>query len=306
MKIINVCAILVMVFFISACIPGGVPVIKIEDIRKGTMAVAVEFIENSPRAEVYQKSNVPITIQLSNKGAFDIVRGSYSMKFFPGSMMLFKERGPGEPVGGNFEKLLGKSSANIGGGEGFIYETAESLELPSSTPLTEKLILNLCYPYRTIASATEVCIDTTLGEALGGATICTPRKVSLSGGQGGPIALDSVEIEMEPMGDDMVKPHVKLSISKSGEASIVHSEDATFFCEGRSDFRINDVTLSAKLGVRDLDCGSVRLSEDKATVRCTLERGLEKERGVYETVVEVTMNYGVNEIIRKDILIKQI
>jgi len=173
------------------------------DIHKGVKGLTMEFVKGQPASTIWEGTGFPITLQLKNEGAYNIQRG---MLAITGNLYFTTDP--------NLQfSLEGKSEFNPEGE--FSFEKFDATTLLVDGDKTDSFFVMACYPYKTYASAT-ICINPRIIEEEKRTEECSIGTVSLSGGQGAPVSVTSVEEEMIPIGDGLFRLNIKINIANNG------------------------------------------------------------------------------------------
>jgi hypothetical protein len=199
--------------FFSGCNNGPVPL----NIYTGTQGVTAKLMENNPPREVYENSDIMLMAEIWNKGAY--TPGSERNKLIYVSINvddvylklndgenknnLFKYylhgKQEGWPIGEKTIQPIGKLHVN---------DIPGTRESPST-----KIEVNVCYPYKTFFSET-ICVDKDI-YTLEKNPICRNQKTYSYGGQGAPVIISRVEVDMVPVGTVQGSAQVSQPITDS-------------------------------------------------------------------------------------------
>jgi len=238
-------------------------------IYEGNDGLVVQFVKDVPPNRVY--SGEPLTI------AFDVLnRGASSVGGLSGNSAYLYISGadPNIVNFGESVKLLevpGKSEVlGDGGYTTASFDTSGIVDLPQGTDSYKpKFIGTVCYSYETNANPV-VCLDANPFSAYAGEKACKVTDVSLSGGQGAPVAVTQVE-QMPMKGVTQLKIHVRnvgkgKVISSSKLSTCTKSESQDYNVINRIDSY--DVSVG---GNAPLLCSptEVRLVNNEGIIICT-------------------------------------
>lgn len=213
----------VFVFLIAIIIPLTAASCSLSSLNKGSTKVkegeyhvgnqglVINFLRNSPPSKMYEQTDFKIALELRNKGTCDVgpssefgCRGLVKVEGFDPTII----RGLGtygqwaeSPYTDYFTKEIpdmpGKSVYNTEGsyntvtfptsGESLFGELPEGLDKYPAT-----ILATACYTYLTEATPI-VCVDPDPFGIQIEDKVCTIRDVTLSGGQGAPVAVTKVE-----------------------------------------------------------------------------------------------------------------
>ena len=296
---------LIIFVFLIGCtgiIPGkNRQNIQLPDIREGTKAIELVYLNNLPPSELFEKQLFEIGIELTNLGATDIQNGIYNIAVNEQFVTLLDEKM-------NRFNIKGKSIyAPLGDKERIILK-ARSTQLGGQiTKQSTTIIANVCYNYLTQASIIT-CMDT---QPLKKETkVCQIQTENPRGGQGGPVGIISVETKIMPHENpELVKPTYIIEIQNLGEGQIIESNLVYDACTGRSIGKENYdiVTINAMLSNDILNCQpqQIKLKSKENKIFCELSRGLNKNRGNYQTPLLVELDYGYMQTLPKTITINK-
>ena len=168
---------------------GGV----IEEIYRGNEGLRMDFMQDAPPREIYDEGTLNMIVELENRGTYDL-SGSNCMLHLSGyDNTIIRTLDPDQFCGDYFE---GKSTFNPEGGYSTVEFTSDYIKLPQGTDVYEpNFLVSACYRYKTIANP-EVCIDPSLYSLSAIQKACLVRDVSVGGGQGAPVAVTRVDVDM--------------------------------------------------------------------------------------------------------------
>ena len=295
---------LILALFLTSCGIMGQKKeqIKVPDIHEGTKGVVLSFLPNAPPAELYEEKLFKIMINVQNAGAVDIKNGMLVIGIEEQQVSL-------ESASDARFDLDGKSIFNPEGSKTIKEFKAKSkLLIPGIEAYDTAVTATACYPYKTEATAL-VCIDTDLAGMVK-TKPCKTQKISLSGGQGAPIAITSVEPKMMTHDDpEKIQPEFVIKIQNQGTGQAMTREKVFDACTGKALGKDawNRLQLRAQLSDIPLTCRpeTVRLTED-TTVICTLDAGIDKAQGTYTAPLSIELDYGYLDRAVKKINIKKL
>lgn len=171
----------------------------------GSEGVSIDFLNNMPPRDVFEKSITNVMLEVWNKGAYTIPDDEIviNLRFDP----VYFKRDDSDPnylltsnPQGTLNSLSGKSE-QWPEGEKFRLPLArlEVQEIPGTreTPTTN-IEISTCYSYKTFFSE-MICLDTDIYE-VDQNPICRNRGRYTYSNQGAPIAINKIEVDMLPMG----------------------------------------------------------------------------------------------------------
>lgn len=243
-KVLLKITILFLVFVIGCT--GSYPITGV-DIYRGTDGLTLEFIEDTPPDEVFEKTIIPLGIILKNEGAYDITDGYITFSLEEDYMLLDKTSTRTSKRGRkdyderfdwiDDERILweagkpqikfslnGKSVENAEGEQEIMTLKSEVRALEELSQIHESSILaTACYDYKTQLAA-NVCVDTDIYNLKGVVKPCEVRDLSFSS-QGAPVAVTRIETEIMPMDiPNMVRPQFLIHIQNKGDGLVIKKE----------------------------------------------------------------------------------
>ena len=165
-----------------------------------------------------------------------------------------------------------------------------------------------CYEYESSLQE-EICIETDSPEDFITEKACETKDIS-SSGQGGPLVIDQVEVDMRPDDDRTIIPYLTIHLSNQGNGEVVGVASLNEICSGygaaASDSQETLVYIDGTLSGRSLDCvGPVLLEQGKGEARCTIPEGIPRNFATYAGSLELHVSYGYTATESRDILIKK-
>jgi hypothetical protein len=171
--------------------------------------------------------------------------------------------------------------------------------------LNQKFLISACYDYETIANPI-VCIDPGLYKVRSFAEACTVGPVSGGGGQGAPVAVSSVDVDMA--GENTVA--FKIYVSNVGGGTVLRN-GLNLVGEGAhscpydlkfDDYNVvnYDVTMSGGSMIKCSPAGETRLVSGRGTIACTFSVSGDS---AYTTPLRIKLRYGYTSSITKSVTI---
>jgi len=304
-KKLIIALLLVLILIFTSCDrlkrPGEPEERPPEEIYTGTRGLVMNFVRDLPPAKIYDTTTLALIAELRNKGTSDITNCMLHLSGFDDSIVRIQRKE--QPCG----ELDGKSPLNPEGGFNTAEFTASTIELPEGTDSYKpKFVLTACYDYETIANPV-VCIDPNLYSIQAVEQACTVQDVSMMGGQGAPVSVSRVDVDM--MKEKVLfKIHVTNSaggrVFRTGLSKRGFGAHTCPFNLEYDDLNIVDYNIDMRGGSL-IKCSPqlnnaprVRLVENKATIFCTFDI-----RGDYAftTPLNIRLGYGYMESISKDV-----
>jgi len=301
------------------------------DIQEGTESLGMEFFENAPPTETFEKGIIPVGIFLTNRGAYPILNGFLTISL-EGDYLEINEFNP-EVFGKEvfFENpertkirfdLLGKTIDNPVGEEDVLTLRLNAKKIDELSQKRETPIrVSACYAYQTRLDTTA-CIDTDIYNTRGKQKICAVKNLRFNS-QGAPVAITAIEASMAPHeAPDRVKPQFVIQIKNAAKGGVTAEDKVEAACSATALAyeELNVVKIEAFLGGerKELNCepkkdsvdakeksGFVKLKKNEGLARCVLEEGIDINEGTYTSPLEIVLDYGYTFTISKAITIKK-
>lgn len=274
---------LIIMLLLVACQPS----IKPLDRYTGEEGLVLTFAEGAPPEFVYEEQAFPVKVEVANRGAQEVLYENMLITFSSNPLYLgagLAQLDPADADPGT-KVIFGKSVA-YPLGEVRLYSiparwsfTARKVFGTIEKPKTE-LASSICYRYTTTL-ASEVCIDTSVYEENQRTQSCAAEDLTLSGGQGAPIAITDVKIDAYPVFDAVmeregVQPSFTVHIKDVGKGQLLGPAELNLadacFLRGIPKEQISTVRAAAWLLDVPLKCTPeyVRLVDGSGSTRCTV------------------------------------
>ena len=273
----------------------------IEKFRTGTKGLVLSFVPGSPPAKFIGEGKFTLAVQLKNAGATTVDGNNfggnvYVSGFDPNIIQGMKTA---DGIG-----ALGGKGAFDPEGEFEIKEYAGNIVLgPGIDTYKPTFLVTACYSYETLSIAL-VCIDSDPFSVTSKQKVCSARDISLSGGQGGPVAVS--RIELNPTTD---KLRFVIQVSNVGGGTVYDapSQNCNPYSSGLSFKELDQVNLvEVKVAGKDitssckpLTTGQIKLISGKRSVFCELDMAEFKTSPAFNTPISVKLKYGYRDSISK-------
>ncbi len=339
----------------TSCNPFDQEVSKItsSDLYRGTRGITMEFVKNAPAEEIYEDSDFSAVIDIRNRGAYSVgyenfaYVGGTEAENNEGIIVITPETGYVSFE--NFEdhsdnlriddvekkalfKLRGRSLYDNAGEEEYIYLNLKTQKIGSLSQIHPSVIFaTACYPYKTRLSTT-ICIDTDIYNLNSNKKACKVKDLSFSSGQGAPVTINKIEVDMFPAEEGKYKPQLILYIENKGSGEVV--ADYIRACgktnkdEKRDDiaryFNIYHIRAYISTGENmiEMDCTNdylysereekgpriSKLGGKKGTIRCIAAEGsklIDENINAYTAPLTIELDYGYMDTIAKNFKIKK-
>ena len=268
----------------------------------GVAGVTLDFDTNAPPEQVYEDSDVPITLVMKNQGPIDVGSDTYAQVSVSYDPFYFSTGASNQHVAAFKQtQVHGKSYIYPAGDLSYVdYALLHVNPVPGTRQLpATQIFASLCYPYKTILD-TEVCMDgASAYPSARSVQACTAQPISFLG-QGSPVAITEVNSQMIPVGDGKFKPLFTITIENKGDGSLLAPADAQSAgtaCDDQDSKRKdwNTMAVSGSVVGAGLQCtpSVVRLVEGKGTTRCSFLQNQEPliSQSNYLTQLHVELNY---------------
>jgi len=278
-------------------------------VQTGTQGVGTELRQGSLPNLIYDQNELIALVEVHNRGAsingvndlqaqqcfvqitgFDpnIITGAFNTP-----------RSCSEGVG----TLEGKNVYNTDGSSNII-EFASNVNLPLGvTDYNPTLNFLTCYNFRTIANP-SVCVDPLFYQITSEQKTCIPRDVPMGGGQGAPVGVSYVGVDM--VGDRAI---FEISVRNLGTGRVL-SPFANIQNCGQSSLEYRDldrVSYNVQMsGGGKINCkpqdGFVRLTNNEGKIVCTFSI---PGTSAFETPLLVDLDYSYVESMQRSVRIVQ-
>lgn len=320
---------IILILFILGC-SGGISIGSKKksaeaDVRAGFNGLTMEFLKNTPPVKVFEGDIFPVIIKVRNNGAFNLFDNDKAVlslgveKDYTKNVKLLESgrvtqavlEDKSIPNAATFN-LEGRSKINSKGEEEVISYNVEAGKIdPQSEAHSSTVVATLCYPYNTILDTT-VCIDTDISNIRPGKKVCKAQDLVFNNGQGAPVAVTKIEVNILPQVDEQkVKPQFLIFIENKGRGTVIKKDVAKDFCtKGDTTHKnINVINARAFLSNEELDCtpkekenanekqALVKLKDKKELARCTLKDGVSSSLDPYLSPLRIELNYGYSQSI---------
>jgi hypothetical protein len=299
---------LLCLVFIASCTGGPKPY----DLYVGTDGVLISFSNNAPPATILEDRAFPVKFELHNAGANTVSYEKLLITFNYDPLYITGGISPYDPGKYDIEQKNAQVKQILGRGDFYSQGERKIYDIPTDGAFIAKpvpgqreepqtdLTASVCYAYRTFASV-SVCIDTNIYQQNEREQTCKEESISLSGGQGAPIAITQVDVQSLPViqnGVEVIKPQFTIHIQDVGKGYLVgpDSLDMQSACVLKSipKEQVNTVRVEARLLKTKLQCGKsinelsglVKLEQGKGEIICTVA-----ENDLSDPVFSATQNF---------------
>lgn len=192
-----------ILLLITSCtkVPGGGSPREtdalLKEVQSGTQGVTIVPLANYPPPILYDNSELVSIVEIQNRGNRDLEPSDCFIQITGFDPNIIRG-GFGIPrsCSENSGNLEGKTVYNTQGGINQIEFDAPSVQLPNGVnEYSPTLNYVTCYNYETKANPL-VCVDPLFFEVSAQQKTCQPRNVGLAGGQGAPVAVTNINVDM--------------------------------------------------------------------------------------------------------------
>jgi len=270
------------------------------NFHKGTNGLVISFIDNMPATKPWVYETFYLGIEIKNQGATNIPLAHVKLSNSQPSFMEILQTVQELP---NFK---GKSMGNPEGDFNMLNFAIINKGIPKTDKSKQfNFIANACFAYETKAS-TDICITTISAQDIQGVPACKQEKeISLSGGQGGPVAVTKVlnRVDSKDGGHDL---HITVYYKNVGLGKLVKRDEYLKACDSGKDSKgLLGANYSIVLSGQELTaCIPPKLDPkdkngDTAFIHCKIE-DIEPTTGyVTPLVIEFEYGYGTKQIEKK-------
>ena len=300
---------LIALLFLVAC-KGGAPGDKpldteaaIQRVQTGTEGVKLSLVQNYPPNLLYDQNEFLALVEVKNKGNFDLDQRDCFVQITGADPNIIRGIDQPRSCGENLGVLEGKDIYNVEGSANQLEFRSAGIALPPNVfEYNPTLNIVACYTYRTTASPL-VCIDPLFYQITSEQKACTPKDVSTGSGQGAPVGVSYVGVDM--VGGRAI---FEINIKNFGSGRVLSPFVSLQTCgSGSLDFTdIDRLRYSVRLGSTGLpgDCkprdGFVRLTNEQGKIICSFDI---PGTVAYETPLLVDLDYSYTESISKKVKI---
>lgn len=317
----------ILILFIAGCGTGSSQTKKEINVRVGFDGLKLEFLKNTPPQKVFEDSTFPVIIKVKNNGAYSLrdeekailslgVERDYTknVQLLVGKAQLLEQAGNAASL-----NLEGKSSINLGEEQVISYNIVAGRIDPQSEVHPSTVIATLCYPYKTVLD-TAACIDTDVSGIKPGKKVCQVQDLVFNSGQGAPVAVTKVEVNMLPSQIEKgiqpkIVPQFLIFVENKGQGIVIKKEEVSNFCTKSdtthsnlnivyvkvclSNFCTDNGGITCQLEVKpnSNERGHIKLKDKKDVIRCTKKDGLDSAQDAYLSPLKIELDYGYTQSI---------
>lgn len=273
-------------------------------VQTGSQGVDIEILQNAPPPLIYDQNELVALVEVHNRGNHDLAAQEcfvqvtgFDPNIIKGGMQTAQSCASN--VGGLLE---GKNVYNTQGGINQLEFRSQNVVLPSGVfEYSPTLNFVTCYYYHTIANP-AVCVDPVFYQVTHEQKSCIPVDVGMAGGQGAPVGVSRVGVDM--VGNKAI---FEIDVVNFGTGQVLSPYADIRNC-GHSSLDYDDldrVRYTAQLsGGQLIDCkprdGFVRLNNGNGKIVCSFNIA---GTSAFETPLMIDFDYGYVNSVQKPIKI---
>ena len=260
-------------------------------VQTGTQGIEISTTPNYPPALLYDQNPLVAILEVKNKGNYDLEAQNCIIQVTGYDPNIIGGMQSTRSCADNTGALGGKNVYNLDGGYNQIEFSSSNLNLPQGVyEYSPTLNFMACYNYHTVASP-SICVDPLLYQVTAEQRTCNPTDVILAGGQGGPVGVSYVGVDMVGK-----KGIFEINVRNFGSGRVLNPDTDISNC-GESSLTYQDldrVRYNIQLsGGNLIDCkpsdGIVRLSSNQGKIVCSFDI---PGGSAFETPLLIDLDYG--------------
>ncbi|MBU1111766.1 MAG: hypothetical protein ABIG93_03740 [archaeon] len=299
-----VVSLVLLVFLLASCnrVPAGEEPMEtsvaLAQVQSGTEGLKASFVTGYPPSKIYDINDFVAIVELENKGNYDLSAYDCYLQITGFDANIIRGINYVQSCG----DIDGKSVYNLDGGYNQVQWESSNIDLPTGTyEYSPNLNLVMCYNYQTRTSP-SVCVDPLFYQITSEQKACTPQNVMMGGGQGAPVSVSYVGVEMT--GDTAI---FEISVRNSGNgrvlspyADIVNCGEASLDYDDLDKILYNVEMTGGSLIKCTPSDWLVRMSNDAGKIICSFRIN---GATAFETPLQITLDYNYIENLQKSIQI---
>ena len=308
-SVVPLISMLLITLFLISCggnVAGGDKPIDtataLKAVQTGSQGLVVRSIQNYPPDLIYDRNELTVMLDIDNKGNFPLLPQDCFVQITGFDPNIIKG---GQNIQScsatNSLPLEGKTVYNIQGGTNQLLFQFLNVELPPGVfEYNPTLNFVTCYKYHTTANPV-VCLDPLFYQVTPQQKNCIPKTVSMGGGQGAPVGITYVGVQMiggkavfEINVQNLATPGRALSpdidLQSCGSSSITHTD-------------LDKIYYTISMVGKPIDCKPyqfIRLVNNNAKIVCTTPVN---SASAYETPLLIELDYNFIQSMQKPIKI---
>src|SRR3989338_9829815 len=275
----------------------------LRQVQTGTQGVEISVLPNYPPPVLYDQNELVALVEIKNRGNHDLEPQDCFLQItgFDPNIILGAFNVP-RSCAENMGTLEGKNVYNTEGGVNQLEFKSSTITLPTGV-FDYKPTFNFvtCYNYQTVANP-SVCVDPLLFQVTAEQRTCTPHDVGMGGGQGAPVGVSLVGVDMVGR-----KAIFEINVKNFGSGRVLSPYSDIHSC-GQASLEYTDLDKVGydvqMTGGSLLDCkprdGLVRLTNNLGKIICQFDV---PGASAFETPLTVKLNYNYIQSFQKGIQI---
>lgn len=261
-------------------------------VQSGTQGIEIRTLANQPPALIYDDNELTAMVEVRNRGNDDVeIPDCYVQVTGQDQSIIGGSFSSSIPCAANMGVLEGKNIYNVEGGINMIEFTSPTVNLPDNVfEYNPTLNFLACYRYTTTANP-QVCIDPLFYQVTSEQKACIPQDVGMGGGQGAPVGVSYVGVDM--IGDKAI---FEINVVNNGGGRVLDYGANIQNCGGASlsyqDLDVVEFEVSLNDG-SPLNCKPlnrrVRLTNNVGKIVCTSNNIA--NTNAYETILQIRLDY---------------
>ncbi len=271
-------------------------------VKTGTLGVETSLLQDLPPAISYDQNELTALVEIKNRGNHDLQAQDCFVQItgFDPNILLGGFSSP-RSCAENVGVLEGKNVYNTEGSSNTIEFTANPSLPFGLTDYNPTLNILTCYNYHTIATP-SICVDPLFYQITSEQKTCRPADVLLAGGQGGPVGITYVAVDM--VGNKAI---FEINVKNFGSGRVLSPYADIQSC-GQASLEYKDLdrvaynvemTGGGKISCKPQD-GFVRLVNEQGKIVCTFSI---PGSASFETPLMVDLDYAYAQSFKKTIKI---
>ena len=271
-------------------------------VTTGSQGVELSLMQGFPPPFIYDEDELVAILEVKNRGNFDLALQSCRIHVTGFDKTILTTLSPygGRRCAEGITVLEGKNLYNVQGGINQLEFKSTSNRLPEKV-FEYNPVLNFltCYHYHTSASPL-VCVDPLFYDVSTEQKTCVPTDVGMGGGQGAPVAVSHVGVDM--VGGRAV---FEITIQNVGGGTILAPGISPEACVGKIAYTQLDLVeyVVKNTGLSSMRCkprDKVRLSNGMGKIVCDANI---PPGSAFQTPLQITLDYNYMDSLTQPIRI---
>ena len=293
--------VIILLLLLTACTNTGQ-----SQTYTGTDGVNLEFISSQPPSTVYDNTEFPISLRVTNNGAYDIEDENNPIIISSNLASAYHIQPVNTEITEDKEITL---EGKRGGRRGEQTTMLLGQFTSANTDRTlqegkEEIIIDACYPYTTTFSS-SICARNDF--SLTDNTVCQPRETYRFRSQGAPIAVTEIKPLLTPQGTNNegvteFVPEYVITVQNRGSGT--PSISGPDKCNNPS--LQNAVQVSASINGNHLSCQDeeLQLSGGEGEITCQTVHDQPALRSNYQALIDVNITYDYTASVSKELSVR--